>query len=87
MYQVTVDYAKSHLDELCDHAIMEPKGIAITRGDQKYILVNQEEWESLMETATWMQDADILSDVAAARQDYQGKEALTMEQVFGISLD
>jgi hypothetical protein len=40
-----------------------------------------------METATWMQDADILSDVAAARQDYQCKEALTMEQVFGISLD
>lgn len=87
MYQVTVDYAKSHLDELCDHAIREPKGVAITRGDQKYILVNQEEWESLMETAEWMQDSNILSDVAAARQDYQGKEALTMEQVFGIPVD
>ena len=47
MYQVTVDYAKKNLDELCDRATQESEGVAIVRENQSYVLITQEEWESL----------------------------------------
>ncbi len=83
MYQVTVDYAKANLDELCDRAGQEPEGVAIVREDRSYILITQEEWESLIETAELMQLPNLLTQVASARQEYQSGEALSMKQVFG----
>ena len=83
MYQVTVDYAKANLDELCDRAGQEPEGVAIVRENRSYILITQEEWESLMETAELMRVPNLLKQVASARQEYQAGEALSMEQVFG----
>ena len=82
MYQVTLNYAKANLDELCDRAGQEPEGVAIVRENRSYILITQEEWESLIETAELMQLPNLLTQVASARQEYQAGEALSMEQVF-----
>ena len=83
MYQVTLNYTKANLDELCDRAGQEPEGVAIVRENRSYILITQEEWESLMETAELMRVPNLLKQVASARQEYQAGEALSMEQVFG----
>jgi PHD/YefM family antitoxin component YafN of YafNO toxin-antitoxin module len=64
MYQVTVDYAKANLDELCDRAGQEPEGVAIVRENRSYILITQEKWESLIETAELMQLPNLLTQVA-----------------------
>lgn len=82
MYQVTVDYAKTHLDELCDRAQQEPDGIAIVRENQSYILITQAEWEALQETAELMQIPNLLEQVATARQEYRRGEAIAIDQVF-----
>jgi PHD/YefM family antitoxin component YafN of YafNO toxin-antitoxin module len=47
MYQVTVDYAKANLEELCDRTEKEPDGVAIVRENRSYILITQAKWESL----------------------------------------
>ena len=83
MYQVTVDYAKKNLDELCDRTGQEPEGVAIVRENRSYILITQEEWESLIETAELMQLPNLLTQVASARKEYQAGEVLSMEQVLG----
>jgi len=49
MYQVTVDYAKTNLEELCDRAAQEPEGVAIVRDNRSYVLVTQEEWDARMQ--------------------------------------
>jgi PHD/YefM family antitoxin component YafN of YafNO toxin-antitoxin module len=41
MYQVTVDYAKANLEELCDHTKKEPDRVAIVRENPRYILITQ----------------------------------------------
>jgi PHD/YefM family antitoxin component YafN of YafNO toxin-antitoxin module len=83
MYQVTVDYAKSHLDELCDRTGQEPQGIKISRGDQDFILLSKTDWEALVETTEWLQSPNIVDDVESARREYANNETLTMDQVFG----
>ncbi len=83
MYQVTVDYAKSHLDELCDRMGKEPQGIKISRGDQDFILLSQADWEALVETTEWLQIPNIISDVESARREYTNNETLTIDQVLG----
>ncbi len=83
MYQVTVDYAKGNLDELCDRAGQEPEGVAIVRENRSYVLITQEEWESLMETAELVRVPNLLEQVKSARQEYQNGEVLSMQQVFG----
>ena len=83
MYQVTVDYAKANLEELCDRTEKEPDGVVIVRENRSYILITQEEWESLAETSELMQDPKLLQHIASARREYAAGETLTMEQVFG----
>ena len=83
MYQVTVDYAKSHLDELCDRTVKEPQGIKISRGDQDFILLSQADWDALVETTEWLQFPNIISDVESACSEYANNETLTIDQVFG----
>jgi antitoxin YefM len=90
MYQVTVDYAKVNLDELCggthpvrNRAGKEPEGIAIVRENRSYVLITYEEWESLIETAELMKVPNLLKQVEVARQEYQKGEVLNMEQMFG----
>jgi antitoxin YefM len=84
MYQVTVDYAKDHLDELCDRTKQEQTGIKINRGDQNFVLLTQEEWETLVETAQWLQIPNITADINKARREYANQETASMDQVFGI---
>ncbi|MEE3719251.1 type II toxin-antitoxin system Phd/YefM family antitoxin [Tumidithrix elongata RA019] len=83
MYQVTVDYAKVNLDELCERAGKEPEGVAIVRENRSYVLITYEEWESLIETAELMKVPNLLKQVEVARQEYQKGEVLNMDQVFG----
>jgi PHD/YefM family antitoxin component YafN of YafNO toxin-antitoxin module len=52
MYQVTVDYAKANLEELCDRTEKEPDGVAIIRENRSYILITQEKWESFYSCKT-----------------------------------
>jgi PHD/YefM family antitoxin component YafN of YafNO toxin-antitoxin module len=82
MYQVTVDYAKKNLDELCDRATQESEGVAIVRENQSYVLITQEEWESLMETTMLLKVPNLLQDVETARQEYLSGKTFSMEQVF-----
>ncbi len=83
MYQVTVDYAKKNLDELCDRATKESEGVGIVSENRSYILIAQEEWESLMETAMIIQTPNILQQIEIARQEYLTGETVSMEQIFG----
>ena len=46
MHHVTADYAKAHLDELCDRVSQAQEGVTIVRDDQSYVLLSQAEWES-----------------------------------------
>ncbi len=69
MYQVTVDYAKKNLDELCDQATKESEGVGIVSENRSYILIAQEEWDSLMETAMIIQTPNILQQIEIARQE------------------
>ena len=39
MYQVTVDYAKANLEELCDRTEKESDGVAIVCENRSYILI------------------------------------------------
>ena len=82
MYQVTADYAKNHLDELCDRVTQNSEGVAIVRNQQSYVLMTQEEWESLMETVMLLRDPNLLQDIETARQEFLSGETLSMEQVF-----
>jgi len=82
MYQVTADYAKNHLDELCDRVTQNSEGVAIVRDQQSYVLMTQEEWESLMETVMLLRDPNLLQDIETARQEFLSGETLSMEQVF-----
>ena len=83
MYQVTVDYAKKNLDELCDLATKETEGVGIIHQDRVYLLINQQEWESVMETAMLIQVPNPPQQVETARQEYQAGETFSMEQIFG----
>ena len=51
--------------------------------NRSYILITQEEWESLAETSELMQDSKLLQHIASARREYAAGETLIMEQVFG----
>ena len=50
--------------DLGDRAGQEPEGVAIVRENRSYILITQEEWESLIETAELMQLPNLLNQVA-----------------------
>ena len=78
MHNVTADYAKAHLDELCDRVNQAQEGITIVRDDQSYILLSQAEWEALVETAAIARIPGILDDVQAARQDYKQGEIIAI---------
>jgi PHD/YefM family antitoxin component YafN of YafNO toxin-antitoxin module len=90
MYQVTIDYAKNYLEELCDRITVITEGndqelhsVKISRGDRNYILMTQEDWEALLETSEWLQTPNIMEDVESARSEYATHETLTMDQMFG----
>ncbi|GCA87920.1 hypothetical protein MiTa_01260 [Microcystis aeruginosa NIES-4264] len=70
MYQVTVDYAKANLEELCDRTEKEPDGVVIVRENRSYILITQEEWESLAETSELMQDPKLLQHKYLGKINY-----------------
>lgn len=83
MHQVNIDYAKSHLDELCNQAKKITEGVGIVHQNQVYVLISQEEWESVMETAMLIQIPDLLQQVATAREEYSASDTFSMEQIFG----
>ena len=53
----------------------------IVREHRSYILITQEEWESLAETAELMQDTHLLQHIASARREYAAGETLIIKQV------
>lgn len=79
MHHVTADYAKAHLDELCDRVSQAQEGVTIVRDDQSYVLLSQAEWEALVETAEIAKIPGVLDDVKAARRDYEGGEAISID--------
>lgn len=81
MRHVTLDYAKNHLDELCDQVALEAEGIGIVRENRSYILLTQEDWEALIETNELTEVPNLLEDVESARQEYQKGETLSLEDV------
>ncbi|MEB3189719.1 MAG: type II toxin-antitoxin system Phd/YefM family antitoxin [Snowella sp.] len=83
MYHVTLDYAKNHLDELCDQVALEAQGIGIVRDNRSYILLTQEDWESLIETTELLQVPNLLEDVESAREDYKKGNTLILEDIYG----
>ena len=82
MYQVTSEYAKNNFNEVIERAANEPGGVVIVRENQNFILISQEELEAWVETAKLLEDPDLLTDIATAREEYQKGEVLTIEQVF-----
>jgi prevent-host-death family protein len=82
MYQVTSEYAKNNFNEVIELAANEPGGVVIVRENQNFILISQEELDAWVETAKLLEDPDLLTDIATAREEYQKVEVLTIEQVF-----
>lgn len=65
MYQVTVDYAKTNLEEICDRADQEPEGVAIVRDNRSYVLVAKEKWDLM---------------IAVSMAAYEAGDYMTLEQ-------
>ncbi len=82
MHQVTSEYAKNNFNEVVERAGTEPGGVLIVQEDKNLVLINQEELDALVETAYWLQEPDLLADIAQAQEEYKKGEVLTMEQVF-----
>lgn len=55
----------------------------IVQEDKNLVLIRQEELDAWVETASLLQDPDLLTDIAEAKEQYQKGEILTMDQVFG----
>lgn len=83
MHQVTAEYAKNNFNEIIDRAGTEPGGVVIVQEDKNLVLISQEELDAWVETASWLQNPDLLTDITEAQEQYQKGEILTMDQVFG----
>lgn len=46
-------------------------------------VMEPEELEGWIETFELLQDSNLLSDIESARKEYQERETLTMDEVFG----
>jgi PHD/YefM family antitoxin component YafN of YafNO toxin-antitoxin module len=82
MHKITVEYAKNNFNEVIELAGTEP-GVVIVQEDKNLVLIRQEELDAWVETASLLQDPDLLTDIAEAKEQYQKGEILTMDQVFG----
>lgn len=82
MYQVTSEYAKNNFNEVIERAAKEPGGVVIVRENQNFILISQEELDAWVETAKLLEDPDLLTDIATAREEYQKGDVLNIDQVF-----
>jgi antitoxin YefM len=83
MYQVTSDYAQTHLNEILERASQDSEGVTIVRENKSFVLIAQDELEALIETTELLKDPTLLSDIQKARQEYRQGDVLTMDQVFG----
>ena len=81
-YNVTANYAHQNFDEILQRASVEAEGVVIVQENRSFVLLELETLESLLETAELLKTPDLLSDIAAAKEEYQRGETLTMEQVF-----
>jgi antitoxin YefM len=82
MYQVTSDYAQTHLDEILERARQDSEGVMIVQDNKNFVLIAQDELEALIETSELLKDPTLLSDIQKARQEYLQGDVLTMDQVF-----
>ena len=83
MYQVTSDYAQTHLNEILERASQDSEGVTIVRENKSFVLIAQDELEALIETTELLKDPTLLSDIQNARQEYLQGDVLTMDRVFG----
>jgi len=83
MHQVSAEYAKNNFNEVIERASTEPGGIVIVQDDKNLVLISQEELDAWVETASLLQDPNLLIDIAEAKEQYRKGEVLTMDQVFG----
>ena len=82
-YHVTADYASQNFDEIIQRANIEAEGVTIVKDNKSFVLIDQEEFEALIETAELLQDPEVLTDVSQARAEYQKGETIGMEDIFG----
>jgi PHD/YefM family antitoxin component YafN of YafNO toxin-antitoxin module len=79
--QFTVEYASQNFDKIIKSA--QKEAIILTQNEQKFLLINQDNLESWLETLAILQDREILDDIETARQEYQQRETLSMDDIFG----
>lgn len=79
MHQVTAEYAENNFNEVLECAGTEPGGVVIVQEDKNLVLISQEELDAWVETASLLQDPDLLTDIAEAQEQYQKGEVLTMD--------
>jgi antitoxin YefM len=82
MYQVTSDYAETHLNEILERASQDSEGVTIVQHNKSFVLIAQDELEALIETTELLKDPTLLSNIQKARQEYLQGDVLTMDQVF-----
>ena len=82
-YHVTADYASQNFDEIIQRANIEAEGVTIVKDNKSFVLIDQEEFEALIETAELLQDPELLTDISQARAEYQKGETVGMEDIFG----
>ncbi len=82
MYQVTSNYAQSHLSEILDRASQDAEGVLIIQENKSFVLIAQDELEALIETTELLKNPTLVADIQTARQEYLQGDTLTLDQVF-----
>jgi prevent-host-death family protein len=79
---VSAEYVKNNFNEVIERASTEPGKVVIVQEDKNLVLISQEELDAWVETASLLQDPNLLTDIAEAKEQYRKGEVLTMDRVF-----
>ncbi len=86
MQTMTIDYAKTHFDEIIKKTDSEMEGIEIVKDKDKYILIKKEYIESMIETLYLTQDKELMESLEEAEDDFRRGDILSFEEVFDETL-
>jgi PHD/YefM family antitoxin component YafN of YafNO toxin-antitoxin module len=78
--QFTVNFARENFNKIIEYA--EKEAVILTKNEQKFLIINQDNLESWLETFVILQNEEILNDIKVAREEYEREECLEMDDIF-----
>ena len=64
-YHVSADYARQNFDLVIQEAQKEAEGIVITKGEKKFVLIEQSKLEAALEAAQFEQLPNLFKNIAS----------------------